>query len=86
MSNRKFRKVLAIALAVSLAAASLPMAALPVYAEEGTEIGGTKVEVTADNVNDYIEVDSSVTNCRIIGRISLENCIMLFPLKKSSMM
>lgn len=60
MSNRKFRKVLAIALAASLATACLPMTALPVYAEEGTEIGGTKVEVTADNVNDYIEVDSSV--------------------------
>lgn len=60
MSNRKFRKVLAIALAASLATACLPMTALPVYAEEGTEIGGTKVEVTADNVNDYIEVDSSI--------------------------
>lgn len=59
MSNRKFRKVLAIALAASLATACLPMTALPVYAEEGTT-GVTKSEVTAANVNDYIEVDSSI--------------------------
>lgn len=58
MSNGKFRKVLAIALAASLAVASLPMTALPVYAEEA-ENGVTKSEVTAANVNDYIEMDSS---------------------------
>lgn len=60
MSNGKFRKVLAIALAASLTAASLPMTALPVYAEEETATGVTKSEVTAANVNDYIEVDSSI--------------------------
>ena len=59
MSNGKFRKVLAIALAASLATACLPMTVLPVYAEEGTT-GVTKSEVTAANVNDYIEVDSSI--------------------------